>query len=568
MPTTCHRWIKAAVLGAAILLLPASVSAQKAEAPQYGGNLEIATIFATISALSWDHKDLQWKINHDTGGIYEQLLVADLAKGTRAGGKHAFIADAWIPTDALKGELAESWEVQKEPLAAVFKLRKGIMWPAKPGVMEARELTADDVVFSWYYRHNSPKRQAGFNEEFTKAVALDRYTVAFYMKQYMADWAYRLGYGYNSSIMPKEVADAGAADWKNLNGTGPFTLTEYVPGNSQTYSKRPGYWDTEKINEAEFKLPFVDKVSYRIIKDESTRVTAFRTGKLDIMEAVSWENIESLKKANPQIKWKQWTSFYGTMLVLRTDQKPFDDIRVRRALNMAVNKEEIIKTFYNGNAELFAFPSHPAYDGYYEPLSAMPDSVKELFTYNPEKAKKLLAEAGYPNGFTFKVQVNGNSSQHQDLLPLVSAYLEQVGVKIEIQPMEYTSFLTVMSNKTHAAGYFFNTGHVNPAGSLRKSFVTGQRWNPSMWSDPEFDRKMDAADQEQDEEKRKAMLRELTRDILDKAPHIWMPTAKGHTAWWPWVKNYDGEHTAGAVRPWPIYSRIWIDQDLKKKMGY
>jgi peptide/nickel transport system substrate-binding protein len=98
--------------------------------------------------------------------------------------------------------------------------------------------------------------------------------------------------------------------------------------------------------------------------------------------------------------------------------------------------------------------------------------------------------------------------------------------------------------------------------------VTGQRWNPSIWSDPEFDRKMDAADQEFDEDKRKGMLRELTREILDKAPHIWMPTAKGFTAWWPWVKNYDGEHTAGAVRPWPIYSRIWIDQDLKKKMGH
>jgi peptide/nickel transport system substrate-binding protein len=567
MSTTLDRWFRGGALGAA-LLLSGSAVAQNAEKPQYGGTLEIATIFATLSALSWDHKDWQWKINHDAGAIYEQLLVADLSKGTRAGGKHAFTADAWIPTDALKGELAESWEIQKEPLAAVFKLKKGIMFPAKPGVMEARELTADDVVFSWYYRHNSPRRQTGFNEEFTRVIALDRYTVAFYMKQYMADWAYRLGYGYNSSIMPKEVAEAGAGDWKNVTGTGPFMITDYVSGNSHTYSKRPDYWDKEKINEAEFKLPFVDKVVYRVIKDDSTRVTAFRTGKLDIMEAVSWENMESLKKSNPQIKWKQWTSFYGTMMVLRTDQKPFDDIRVRRALNMAINKEEIIKTFYNGNAELFAFPSHPAYEGYYEPLSAMPDSVKELFTYNPDKAKKLLSEAGYPNGFTFKVQVNGASSQHQDLLPLVGAYLEQVGVKIDIQPMEYAAFLSVMSNKTHAAGYFFNTGHVNPAGALRKTFVTGQRWNPSIWSDPAFDKKMDLADQEVDEEKRKAMLREMTREILDKAPHIWMPTAKGHTAWWPWVKNYNGEHTAGAVRPGPIYARIWVDQDLKKKMGF
>jgi peptide/nickel transport system substrate-binding protein len=89
-----------------------------------------------------------------------------------------------------------------------------------------------------------------------------------------------------------------------------------------------------------------------------------------------------------------------------------------------------------------------------------------------------------------------------------------------------------------------------------------------MYSDPAFDKKMETANREPDEDKRKALIRELTREILDKAPHIWMPTAKAYTAWWPWVKNYDGEHTAGAVRPWPIYSRLWIDQDLKKKMGY
>jgi peptide/nickel transport system substrate-binding protein len=561
------RWIRAGVFATATAFASTGF-AQTAEKPQYGGTLEIATIFATISALSWDHKDWPWKINHDAGSIYEQLLVADLNKGKRGGGKHSFTADAWIPTDALKGELAESWEVRQDPQAVVFKLKKGIMFPAKPGVMEARELTADDVVFSWYYRHNSPRRAASMNEEFTKVAALDRYTVAFYMSPYMADWPYRLGYGYNSSVMPKEVADAGAGDWKNLNGTGPFTITDYVAGNSHTYTKRPNYWDKEKIGGMEYKLPFVDKLVYRIIKDDSTRLTAFRTGKLDIMEMVSWENMDTLKKSIPDLKSKSWVSSYGTMLVLRTDQKPFDDIRVRRALNMAVNKEEIIKSYYNGNAELLGYPMHPDFEGYYEPLSAMPDSVKELFTYNPDKAKKLLAEAGYPNGFTFKVQASAANAGHLDLLPLIVAYLEQVGVKVEIQPMEYAAFLSVMSNKTHAAGYFMNIGHSNPLTAIRKNFVGGQRWNPSMWADPAFDKKMQAVDQEPDEDKRKAGIRELTREILDKAPHIWMPTAKAYTAWWPWVKNYDGEHTAGAVRPGPIYARIWIDQALKTKMGF
>jgi peptide/nickel transport system substrate-binding protein len=567
MSLKMDRWLKAGALSAA-LVLSGNALAQNVEKPQYGGTLEVATIFATLSALSWDHKDWPWKINHDAGGIYEQLLTADLSKGTRNGGKHEFNADAWIPTDAIKGELAESWEVQKDPLAVVIKLKKGIMFPAKAGVMEARELTADDIVWNYNYRAESPKRPPGIMTELTKVEARDRYTVVYYMKDLISDYPFWLAYGYNSSIMPKEVATAGAADWKNVTGTGPFMVTDYVAGNSHTYSKRPDYWDKEKIGEAEFKLPFVDKVVYRIIRDESTRLTAFRTGKLDIMEVVSWENMDSLKKSSPQIKAKQWTSFYGTMMVLRNDQKPFDDIRVRRALNMAINKEEIVKTFYNDNAELLAYPMHPAYEGYYEPLSAMPESVKELFTYNPEKAKKLLAEAGYPNGFTFKVQVSATNSSHADLLPLVGGYLEKVGVKLEIQPLEYAAFLSAMSTKTHAPGYFMNIGHSNPQLAIFKNFVGGQLWNPSMYNDPEFDKKVRTMQQEPDEDKRKAALRELTREILDKAPHIWMPTGKAYTAWWPWVKNYNGEHTAGAVRPWPIYSRLWIDQDLKKKMGY
>lgn len=235
---------------------------------------------------------------------------------------------------------------------------------------------------------------------------------------------------------------------------------------------------------------------------------------------------------------------------------------------MAVNKDEIIKSFYNGNAEMQAYPEHPDFTGYYTPLSEMPDEVKELFTYNPDKAKKLLAEAGYPDGFTFKVQVCSCSTEHMDLLPLVAGYLEQVGVKLDIQPMEYAAFYSVMSNKTHAAGYFMSIGNTNPLGALQKNFVTGARWNPSMWADPEFDQKMKDLYQERSEDKRKAMVKQFNAEILAKAPHIWMPQPRYFTVWWPWVKNYDGELTAGAVRPGPIYARLWIDQDLKKKMGF
>ena len=157
---------------------------------------------------------------------------------------------------------------------------------------------------------------------------------------------------------------------------------------------------------------------------------------------------------------------------------PFKDVRVRRALNYAVNKQEIVKEYYNGNAELFAYPQHPDYVGYFEPLDKQPASVQELFKYDPAKAKKLLAEAGFPKGFTTKVQVCSCNPDHMDLLPLVAGYLEQVGVKLEIQPLEYGAFLSAMTSRTMTPAYFMNNGHTNPTTTIRKSFIDGPAMEP------------------------------------------------------------------------------------------
>lgn len=540
----------------------------QAEKPQPGGTLNIGNVYVTLSPLSWDPADWAWKFGQDTGLMYEQLFAGDLSKSIRRGGKHAFVADSWLPSDAIRGELAESWKTLENPFRVEVKLRKGVMFPEKPGVMKSRELVADDVVGSYYRLDKSPKKIPTFFDHVDKVEAIDKHTVLFTFKNYHAEWDYRFGWGYYSGIVPKEVADAGAGNWKNANGTGPFMLADYVQGNALTYAKNNVYWDKETIGGQSYKLPFVDKIVYRTIKDESAYMTALRTAKLDVLEGVRWSAVDEIKKSAPAVKWKRWVNTGGTFLAMRVDTKPFDDIRVRRALNMAVNKQEIVSSYYGGNAVLFGYPMHPDYVGYYEPLDKMPVAAQELFVYNPEKAKALLAEAGFPKGFSFKVQVCSCAPDHMDLLPLVAAYLEKVGVKLEIQPMEYGAFLSAMTTKTHAAGYFMQNGHTNPTTSIRKSFVSKQTWNPSMYSDPEFDKRMAAAYLERDESKRQLLIKLMTRDIVEKAPYIWLPTAHVYSAWWPWVKNYDGELRVGSERPGPIHARMWIDEPMKKKMGF
>jgi len=151
---------------------------------------------------------------------------------------------------------------------------------------------------------------------------------------------------------------------------------------------------------------------------------------------------------------------------------------------------------------------------------------------------------------------------------VLAAQFAKIGVTMEIEVMEYPAFLSAMTTKKNAAGYFMSLGGTNPTTVLRKSYVTGQTWNPSQYSDKNFDARMDAVLAEPDEAKRQQMLRAMSREILDAAPHVWLPTGYAYTAWWPWVKNYSGELRADAERLGPIHARVWVDQALKKKMGF
>jgi len=554
--------------GVALSAGAAAAALAQAEPPRYGGTLEIATTSTTMTTLSWDLADWESTLQtRDTGQFYEQLFSIDFNKAKSHGGPYSFTISGWQPTDAMRGELAESWS-WTDPLTLEIKLRKGIKFPAKPGVMDEREFVADDVVYHFNRMNTSPKRRQGYYDYLDKVEATGKHTVVFRFNRFIAEWDYRFGNGYFSGIMPREVVDAGAGNWKNANGTGPFMLTNVVVGNALTFTKNPIYWDKEVIGGKEYKLPYVDQLVHRVLKDPSTQKAALRTGKIDILSTMSWESARELKQTTPQLKWNRYLSTAANRIALRVDTKPFTDVRVRRALNMAVNKQEIIDKYYGGNAEMFAFPMHPEFVGYHKPLKEQPAQVRELFRYDPEKAKKLLAEAGYPDGFSFKTQVCACSPDMMELMPLVAAYLGAVGVTMEILPLEYGAYLSARTTHTNTAGYLTNVGDINPTASLRINFGKGFNENMTMMDDPKFEERVEQANVERDEKKRQQILQELTTYILDQAPAIWLPAAYQYTAWWPWVKNYAGELYVGAGRLAPIHARVWIDQDMKKKMGF
>jgi peptide/nickel transport system substrate-binding protein len=549
------------------LIIGFSVSPIQAEEPQYGGILRIYPVYAGLDPITWDSHDWHWKYPQDTGLVYESLLMGDLQKGPRGTNEFDFKGDAWIPPSVTTGELVETWEVKKNPLRIEFNLRKGVMWMAKKGVMKSRELTADDVV-KWHNRvASAPKYIPRYWDFVDRWEAQGKYKAVMYMTYYNANWGYKIGWNYRGGISPEEVWKKGARNWRNITGTGPFALKKYQKGSYTRFVKNPNYWGTEPIGGKRYKLPFVDEIRYILSKDEQSQIAALRTGKVDIMTTIRPEFAWELKKEVPQLKFSKWLYNSPALLAFRMDMEPFKDIRVRRAFNLAINQQEILDNFWKGDAVLFGYPFPPNWK-IYVPLEKQPPDAQELYTYNPEKAKRLLAEAGYPNGLTVKAQCNNTSQLGLDLYQLVVGYLAKVWVKLELEPMEYKNYMSIMIKKKHGPAYFQHSGWGNPFLVLRKNFVSDQTWNCYKFNDKAFDEKWTAASKEMDEDKKNKMLQELSTYALQQVPFVSLPDNYQYTAWWPWVKNYYGELRVGSERYGPVHARIWLDRKLKKKMGF
>ena len=264
-------------------------------------------------------------------------------------------------------------------------------------------------------------------------------------------------------------------------GTGPFQLTDFVSGNSNTYTKNPIYWGKEKIGGQDYKLPFVDKITYRTIKDEATwhHRPAHRQARHPRGDPLAERRLAEEERAAAAVE----------PLARPVRHLHGDAHRRRRAVQgrprapraqhggqQGRDRQGLLQRQRRAVRLSAASRLRPATSSRW---TSMPASVKELFTYDPAKAKKLLGRGGYPKGFTTKVQVCSCNPDHMDLLPLVAAYLEQVGVKLEIQPMEYGAFLS-RHDLAHAhAGLL----HEHRATSTRRrpsarASSPAQLWNP------------------------------------------------------------------------------------------
>lgn len=542
------------------------------EKPQYGGSLSISRpVFAYIDPYRYEHSSCAVMTC-----VNDKLAVGDWAVDRK---KFAFPAatTSFVPLNYLRGALAESWEIP-DPQTFIVHLRQGVHFQNKPPT-NGREFTADDVVWNYQRYLRSPFVDQMYIGAINSVTALNKNTVEMKLKAPPSD-VLIMGILDTTSVQMIAKESVGASgqieDWKNVGGTGPFMLIDYVPDSSLSFVKNPTYWayDERYPNN---RLPYVDTYRVYVIADVSTQLAAIRTGKIDQVQDIFWKDAESAKSTRTDLLvFGQPTS--SRIFKMRNDTKPFTDVRVRQALNMAINLEELTKSYFGGNAIIYASALQPLHGSdFYTPFDELPDkpmwtkySVKEVLTYNPQKAKALLAEAGYPDGF--KTNIITCTTMEPELAVILQGYLAAIGVKAELRIMEKAAFDVLRYGLKHDQIILhWHSQYADPLQLFQQWTDPKHQFNSSVTNDPVFNEICSRAVDVQnkgDYANLVKLARELEYYSLENAFYIVYPAPLRMTVWQPWVKGYAGEGNLGAWQMGQLFARLWVDRDLKKSKGY
>jgi len=530
--------------------------------PKYGGQLMTTGYFLAFDeALGYPF------YNFTIDLIYEELLIGDWAKGPAGSNEVTWTGTTFYSLAYETGCLAESWEIVDDQ-TVVFNIRKGVRWHNKPPT-NGRELTADDVVFSikrLLYDYPASFASAILPEKPESITALDKWSVEVKclpgtlgpVMEKIAEWMH---------IVPRDAVEeyGDLNDWENTLGTGPFMLVDYVVESSATVVRNPDYWMKDPLH-PENTLPYVDSIKMLRIEDASTVLSAMRTAKLDRLGMMSYEDWEDLTKTSQyDLVWENTFDDMNGFICMRTDREPYNDVRVRRALMLAIDNQQWVDTLLSGYGEILAYPLAPVREfmDIYTPLEELPEEIRELYEYHPDKARELLTEAGYPNGFKTEILCSTGS---EDNFSVIMAWWAEIGVELELDIKEYPVYLSMAGTRRKydhmvqsGSGLFqpFSMEDLRPGSLTNRSLVDDARVNEAYEA---------MADAFFDEPKRRALMKEISPYIQSQVWSIPLPVRHEFSIWQPWLKGYHGELAPGPLNTNKWQQFVWIDQDLKEEL--
>ena len=450
--------------------------------------------------------------------------------------------------------------------------------------MNGRELTADDIEYNYHrilglgsgFTEGLPYSQlAGIGIE--SVTATDKWTVVFKLKEPRLAALQMIMVAYMSFMLPPEVIEqhGDISDWRNFVGTGPYELTDWVQGTSITHTKNPDYWGFDE-KYPQNRLPYIDKLEGIFIMEEATRLAGLRSGRIDFLgfpagvsDIVSVDVLDSLRKTNPEIVLIPWWDRSETSYGLDVTKPPFDDIRVRHAMQMALDLETINNTYYKGTA--MWKPQGlvgEALKGYYTPFDEWPDEVKKAYAYDPEGARQLLAEAGYPNGF--ETVLTASSEFDLGYAEIVAGYWKAIGVDVEIRVLDRAQLMPLATEGNWEGMAGTVTGWNNPWGGV--GVLRNKAHSTSLVKfkgrSELVDAMIEAAESATSIAEEQRLGREVDMYMIEQHFYIWGPKVGKYMAIQPWVEGYNGEVHFGAQHRLLIFARLWIDSELKEAMGH
>lgn len=410
----------------------------------------------------------------------------------------------------LAPSLAESW-TQVDDLTWEFKLKTGVTFHDG----EAFNADAVKANFDRVLDPNVASPRAHLYEMVTEVTVVDDNTVQFKTDYPFSPLLAHLTHNGGGMISPKSIADdyaamqadsslkAGSVIGTTPVGTGPFKFISWTPGTEIKLEKNADYWNTPA---------HVDTVTFKVVPEGATRVADLQSGYTHIAGAIEPAQVANVNSSDG-VSVVETPSSSLTYVGFNTKKAPFDDAKVRQAISMAIDRATLIEGIYNGYGIPAISPLSPGIFGYTEDITAM--------SYDLEKAKALLAEAGYAEGFTTEIWTNDNPARQQVAIVLQEA-LKQLNITVNIEVMEFGAYLEKTaageqdmfilgwSNATNDADYGLY--------ALFHSSQHGEPGNRSFYANPAVDKLLEEGRQEVDSAKREAIYKEAMQLISDDSP--------------------------------------------------
>ncbi|ATW28087.1 ABC transporter substrate-binding protein [Candidatus Formimonas warabiya] len=431
--------------------------------------------------------------------------------------------------------LAEKWDMSDDGLEYTFYLRKDVKFhDGTPFNAEAVKFTINRQIDPNHPYHDTGEfAYADLTFGPVKEVqVVDDYTVKIILKEPFSPFLSNMAMHSASIVSPAAVEKYGKDFTRNPVGTGPLKFVSWTPGVEVILEKNPDYFKGS---------PKIDKVIFKPIVEDQTRVTELEAGNLDLIVNVPPDDLIRIQEAK-QFPIVEQPGMHVWFTTFNCQKKPFNDVKVRQAINYAIDKEAIVKNILQDTGEMANSPLPSIVWGHNFNL--------KNYEYNPEKAQQLLDEAGYPDGFScsYWIPESGSGMQQPTLMAAaIQADLAKVGIQVEIQKMEWGTYLDkvyVAPEKSeldmHQMSFIGDNGDPDNFlyGLLSGEQIPPVGFNDSYYQNPEVDKLLKEARKTADHQERAQMYEQVQEMIMADAPWVAVDYEKQIVVTSPRLKNF------------------------------